>query len=287
MLIRVEAAAFMAIGRDLMGLRRRRRRDVELRRFKAHFGTTDERCVVIWNILRADPASQPLNGAKPEHLLWALLMLKTYDTEPVLSGKAHCDEKTFRKWSWKFIVALSNILYKVVVFNRRWIGAQGHNHTMSVDGTDCRINEPKPFSRQWYSHKFRAAGVRYEVAVSIRRSEIVWINGPFPCGRYPDITIFRVGLRNRLRHGERVMADKGYRGERGCVDTPNDNDPPGVRALKKRVASRHETVNCRLKSFGCLSGKFRHDLSKHRVFFQAVTVITQVNITNGDPLFDV
>ena len=52
---------------------------------------------------------------------------------------------------------------------------------MSVDGTDGAIYEPTPISPSWFSHKFRAAGVRYEIGVSVEKGDIVWLHGPFPC----------------------------------------------------------------------------------------------------------
>jgi hypothetical protein len=42
----------------------------------------------------------------------------------------------------------------------------------------------------WFSHKFKGPGVQYKVALNIMMGDIVWINGPFPCGCYADITIF-------------------------------------------------------------------------------------------------
>ena len=74
---------------------------------------------------------------------------------------------------------------------------------VTVDGTDFRILEPSPFSKKWYSHKFRGPGLRYEVAVGIQSGHIVWTNGPFPAG-VPDIVIFRYSLKNKLVEGERV-----------------------------------------------------------------------------------
>jgi hypothetical protein len=40
--------------------------------------------------------------------------------------------------------------------------------TVTVDGTDFRINEPTDFSTKWFSHKFKDPGLRYEVAISIK-----------------------------------------------------------------------------------------------------------------------
>ena len=52
--------------------------------------------------------------AKPVHLLWALMLIKIYATEDVLSGIAGVTEKTYRKWAWKFIKAVSDLSYTLV-----------------------------------------------------------------------------------------------------------------------------------------------------------------------------
>ena len=76
-----------------------------------------------------------------------------------------------------------------------------------MDGADVRVYEPSLFDRHMYSHKFRAAGLRYEIGVSIGEGYIIWVNGPFKCGAKPDVTIFRERMRMTLRSGERVVAD--------------------------------------------------------------------------------
>jgi hypothetical protein len=40
--------------------------------------------------------------------------------------------------------------------------------TVTVDGTNFRINGPTDFSTKWFSHKFKGPGLRDEVAISIR-----------------------------------------------------------------------------------------------------------------------
>ena len=62
----------------------------------------------------------------------------------------------------------------------------------------------------WYSHKFNGPGLRYEVALAIRTGLIVWLNGPFPCGTFPDDKIFKGALVEMLDEKERVEADGGY-----------------------------------------------------------------------------
>lgn len=152
---------------------------------------------------------------------------------------------------------------------------------MTVDGTDCRIVEPSPFSTDWFSHKFRAAGLRYEIAVSIGKGEIVWANGPYPCGSHPDQKNFNLCLKQQLCMSEVVLADRGYGGPRCVYDLENDS------RLCKTLLAKHETANRRIKHFKVLSDRFRHDLALHSYCFHAAVNLTELMIENSDPLFTV
>jgi hypothetical protein len=161
---------------------------------------------------------------------------------------------------------------------------------VSVDCTDCKIEEPQPFSKKWFSHKFSGAGLRYEVGLSIERGDIVWINGPFNCGDWPDVRIFRFSLRSFLDENERVEADNGYVSEDpmfckapGGISTAVD----GRGKERSTVRARHETVNARLKNFEILKQVYRHDLLDHSDVFRAAVVLIQLAIENGEPLFQV
>ena len=82
---------------------------------------------------------------------------------------------------------------------------------MTVDSSDFCIWEPRPYCRTrnaiWFLPKFKGAGLRYEVGVCIQTGDIVWFNGPYPCGWGPDIKIFNQKLRHLLLPYEKVMAD--------------------------------------------------------------------------------
>jgi hypothetical protein len=162
---------------------------------------------------------------------------------------------------------------------------------VSIDGTDFRLYDPTPFWRGWFSFKFKGPALRYEVGICIQSGDIVWLNGPYPAGAWPDLKIFRDGLKRvlaRTRPREKLEADKGYRGEPQYIKTPNDYGLTYLaKEQKKNVRARHETVNKRFKQFGCLLERFRHDKTKHGDAFRAVAVITQLAIENGEPLFDV
>jgi DDE superfamily endonuclease len=171
---------------------------------------------------------------------------------------------------------------KQIKWSNRFKNDRGNWCLVTVDGTDFRICEPTPFSSKWYSHKFKGPGVRYEVAVAISTGYIVSIQGPFPCGWFPDITIFRNHLIHQLLPGERVEADKGYRGEPLYVSDPGDFTSLAKKAAKAEARARHETINRRLKQWSCLKQVYRHDLEKHSVVLRAVAVLVQLNIKNFD-----
>ena len=81
---------------------------------------------------------------------------------------------------------------------------------VTVDGTDFCINEPKPFGLGGKSFKFNGPGVCYEVALCTCTGDIVWINGIFPCGQWPHLSIFRHALMGALLDGKKGVADLRY-----------------------------------------------------------------------------
>ena len=133
------------------------------------------------------------------------------------------------------------------------------------------------------------SALRYEVALDILKGFIVWIHGPFPAGAWPDINIFRHGLKHHLDKNERVEAGDGYRGEapREVKCPASFTNPVENEAMQQRVRNRQETMNLRFKQWAILSERYRHDLSEHGHVFRAIVVLTQLAIENGEPLFDV
>ena len=90
-------------------------------------------------------------------------------------------------------------------------------------------------------------------------------------------------MKSILSDGEKVIADKGYRGEDDWIVVPTgDINDPG-----KSVRTRHETVNKRFKQWQILHRVFRHDVQKHQPVLFAVAVITQLAIESGEPLYSV
>ena len=135
-------------------------------------------------------------------------------------------------------------------------------------------------------HKFHRAGVRYELGVSIQSGDIVWLNGPFPCGRFADQKIaLEEGLEDAMDPGERYLCDGVYQ-HLASSETPNGLNNYD-QYMKKVARARHETVNGRFKQWGALRQIFRHDRSKHGVVMNAVVNITQIDIEEESPLFPI
>jgi len=181
----------------------------------------------------------------------------------------------------------NKIFYLKIRLEDRFNDDVGNIIKLSVDGTDCRINEPRnPFSTKWFSHKFKGAGLRYEIALNIRTGEICWINGPFPAGKYQDPTIFKNGLNWELAEGELVHADKAYRHQPRC-STPYNQSFRYEREQSNLIRARHETVNRLFKYNQSLATPFRHPLKKHDVVFHAAAVCVQLAIRSESPIFEV
>jgi hypothetical protein len=165
--------------------------------------------------------------------------------------------------------------------------------TMTVDGTDFRIPQKGAATKgnAFASHKYAGkSALRYELEVDILTGNLVWIQGPYPAGKYIDIKIFNKVLRNFLEPGERVEADEeGYRGHPDKIKCPgNDANPAENRAMQGRaVRARHKTLNGRLKNWGILSQVFCHHVMMHGDVFRVCVVVTQLTIQDGEPLFEV
>ena len=157
---------------------------------------------------------------------------------------------------------------------------------VTMDGTDYRILQPTPRSKGWYSFKTNGPGKRYQIAVSVPTGLIVHIEGPYPAGHWPDITIYRRTLKELLLPGEMIIADKGYRGD-PTVITPDDSVEPQVLDLMARARNRHEGINGMFKKYNILNNVYRGDRRKHEMIFKAVAVIVQIKLMAGEGSYSI
>ena len=172
----------------------------------------------------------------------------------------------------------------------RFKGDTGNLCLLTIDGTDYRIQEPWPFvkdeNKKWFSHKFKAAAVRYEIGICLETGDICWFNGPFPAG-VPDLSIFRMKLKWLLGVREKVIADGGYKGERK-VSLPWDKSVGhDNRVVMCKARGRHETINGKMKRWEYLRQLFLHDRNKHHIVFTACLTLTQLLLDQGERSFTV
>ena len=115
---------------------------------------------------------------------------------------------------------------------------------------------------------------------------IVWINGPFACGAWPDLRIVRDSLNGSLEPREFYIADGGYYDGYNYAVTPTGYHlySNRVRAL---VRARHKNINRRFKTWKCLSSRWRHPLEKHGMVMRAVANIVQVGLMTDERTWDI
>ncbi len=75
----------------------------------------------------------------------------------------------------------------LILFENRFKNINGSNCFLSIDGATIKIPNQ---GQEYYSHKFKESGSRYEEGVSVQKGDISWIFGPFKCGKFTDLMIF-------------------------------------------------------------------------------------------------
>ena len=139
----------------------------------------------------------------------------------------------------------------------------GNDCTVTIDGTDFRIPQ-KGIAKKgdaFASHKYAGKSTLcYELGVDILAGNLVWIQGPYPAGKYTNIKIFNKVLCNFLETGERVEANKGYRGHPDKIVIATLSDCVGMRcpSLKKRMFLRHKSLVCFYSC--CSTFEYLHDM---------------------------
>jgi len=271
-----------------------------MQRFATHFGSKPVVYAAIWADLQRteneDAKVDVVNDrTKIEHLLIATHFFKCHSKENEAEAIFKLSDRSIRKWVWFYAARLQALKSEKIAFPSRWSPDDTQPEStfiLLVDRVHCRMHEPMhgtcSKNPKCCSHKFKQAGLDYEIALSIFENKCVWVNGPFPAGKN-DISVFRSldGLKEKMTtvaNGKLGIADLGYRGEAATLTTPNSHDDSAVREFKSRVLARHEKFNGQVKNFGCLSERFRHCIVKHQMCFDSIVVICQHQLENGSPL---
>jgi len=284
----VSEMEFMQIGLETAGYVRWRDYEMEtnIRNFRAHYGPLPKSCMQMWSDMQEseneDCKLEP--DAKPVHLLIALRFLRKYPTETDLASFFRMTEKTVRKWVHIFVKKISLLLPNKMPRSLEEAD-EGFTFMLTVDGTHCPIEEPRPFSTIWSSFKLGGKpGVNYELGLLTFKPQLAWLRGPIPCGLTNDGGIFsdeEEGLMYALPPDRKCIGDSAYSPFPDHCSTANDLDPAEVARFKQIALARHENFNQRLKVYDCLRMRFRHGVEFHGSCFRAIAAILHYEIENG------
>ncbi|CAB9527827.1 unknown protein [Seminavis robusta] len=194
--------------------------------FAADFRAKPHVVCQMWEDLQSTELTeaylQPLER-NLDQFLYALHFLKAYPTEKQRQNKWHISDRVLRDTGWFYLTKLAAMKAIKIV----WLDVGDDIWCGSVDGTHIKSWEPThdkyPKNPSAFSWKHHSAGFNCEVALSLKESKIVWINGPFEAGTN-DISMFTAegGLCERLHAtGKKVIADNGYRGHDDVISRPN------------------------------------------------------------------
>jgi hypothetical protein len=219
-----------------------------------------------------------------------------------------CEKETRGDRLWHWIKKICLLMPSRIHWLERFDQEDSEAFIATIDGIDCKVWEPRKnhpdyhFDPGMYSHKFKRAAWKYEIAVAIFSDNIVWVNGPWRGGK-GDLGVLIDGQEEALElglidsilvlmiDGKFLIADRGYKtSEAHLMDKiayRRNDDPEELARFKARVLSRHETVNSCLKQFRILSDTFRNKKEKHEIAFKAVCLIVQYHLDmNIGFLFD-
>ena len=291
-------------GLDLIGISHYRQkrigRDRLINKFKSHYGRHPFHLAKLWRDLLTTTNQDALVDENDDRNILGFFaacnFLKVYAMEEVrddfMGENMHLNE--IRSEAWKYTRKIAALKGGKIVWpaDHEW----QTTFIISVDGTHRLVNEPRdPNVRRnpkWYSHKDEHAGMNFEVGVDLFRSRIVHVKVGTPASTH-DLTEFRMELAQKIPAGKRVIADKVYACEefQHMISTYNQFDSAELKEFKKRAKARHETVNDRIKKYGCMKQHFRHGIQKAQICCDAVVVMVQYAIEDtgpyGEPLFDI
>lgn len=155
-----------------------------------------------------------------------------------------------------------------------------------VDVTECPIRMPTYYEWEYFSFKKQQHTLKYEMAISVKKPQIiVWINGLYKRS-VPDLTIAKDKLIPALKLGECPMGDKGYNGSPHFLTPLKPARNPSEKNFNykhNRTRQSVERMFKRLKHFSFLRHKWRNRISLHKYYFYVIAYLTQVTLF-ADPL---
>ena len=65
-----------------------------------------------------------------------------------------------------------------------------------------------PYDKGQFSHKFNHGALKYEIAIDVYRSKVVWISGPHRAGLHDKTIFVEKGLKDKIPLGKKVISDR-------------------------------------------------------------------------------
>lgn len=251
--------------------------------FRSHYGVSPAAYAAICSDLQD---SKKGFYPKLEKLLIAGRFMFLYETMIVLRGATGVDEGVLAKWIWEYVRLIQGLKNMKIVLEDAT--ESDKILALTVDGVHFRTREVrKEPSSSWYSHKHKGPGLTYEVGISIWDNKLVWVNGPFRAGKN-DIGMFCSddGLESKIPDNKFVLGDSAYKSSAKAT-VKKQTDSRELKEFKNRALARHETFNGRIKCFNSLENRWKHCISKHKSVMEAVCILVQYDMENGNPLFEV
>ena len=265
-----------------------------LRRFRCHFGSHPKVLALVYEELQTtaiEAARIEPSIIDVDDFFAAVHFLKRYPTEIERECLFGLPAKTIRKRTWNHVFKLRALKAAKITFPTEF--HPGDCWILSVDGTNCLINEPihpeLSMDPDYYSHKHHDAGFSYELGISLYESRLIWMNGPFKAHENDNGIFQSHGLKEKLQQvGKKALGDRAYAGHFDTCSVYNNLDSDELKVFKSRVQMRHETFNGLLKQYACLNHRFRHGVhdSKFAACFEACAVLCQYRIECDEPLFE-
>ena len=267
--------------------------------FHEHYGSDPLVLADMWHdLLHTDiigamvlSSDRNMKGLKMFFLAHYYLWFYPKNSKSVSSRFKLCERYTRGVHLWKWIRRIACLREKRIIWDESIDSEETEIHILAVDATDCKVFEKKNYyfnqDKGQFSKKHQHGGLKYEIAMSVRRPKVIWLNGPYR-GGMNDLSIFNDKLRKKIKPWKRGIADLGYPGTQGVLTLPNRGmDSKEFGRFKRRARLRLETFNGRMKNFEIVNHIFRHSQLKFKDAFEAVAVIIQYQIDNWRPVFDV
>lgn len=225
-------------------------RSSKINDFRSVYGPHPGAVSAIWRDLHGLDQYRISDDVTPSEFLVIYRWFKSYESANELKTNYGIPVKKIR-------ILQREVPYKIAALRKLKIDPNWEDDddlvlALTVDGIHYTIDEPRPFSTKYSSHKEGGnACLVYEYGLFTHKQKIAWINGPFRAAT-TDRDVFKAGLMNAIRTKQaekdnnfRAIVDDGYFALE-MLDVcafRNELDPSEVAWFKDRALSRQEKFN--------------------------------------------